>query len=119
MTSSIQLLYRALAINPSQTFWCQQLGVSRSALAVAKTRGRLSPSIAGNFCRLLGEPNAAHWIAIAGLEAEPATHARTKALHLLEAEQATAAADKAVRMNVKADQIEWQTPTAPRKTPGF
>ncbi len=84
MDQSIQLLHRALEREPSQAFWCKQLGVSRSALAVAKLRGRLSPSLAGNLCRLLNlEDELEHWVAIAGLEAEPPTYARSKIQSLL------------------------------------
>jgi len=81
---SIQLLHKALAREPSQAFWCKQLGVSRSALAVAKMRGRLSPSIAGNLARLLAEPELEQWVAIAGLEAEPDSYGKAKILQTIE-----------------------------------
>lgn len=67
---TLDLLERAFAINPSPKAWCDELKLSRAALNVAKTRGRLSPSIAGGLAIKLGE-SPAQWIAIAALEAEP------------------------------------------------
>ncbi|MEY4882429.1 MAG: hypothetical protein RIS34_283 [Pseudomonadota bacterium] len=70
MQTTMDLYSRALEIKPSAKFWCDELGVSRNTLAVAKTRGRLSPTIAGGLAMKLGE-DAGHWVAIAALEAEP------------------------------------------------
>lgn len=67
---TLDLLARALAINPSPKAWCDELKLNRTALNVAKNRGRLSPVIAGGLAMKLGE-NPAKWIAIAALEAEP------------------------------------------------
>lgn len=84
MRSSIQLYHRAMAIEPSAKYWCDQLGISRNALATAKLRGRLSPTVAGNLARLLGE-DIDEWIVIAALEAEPATYARNKLMTIVKA----------------------------------
>lgn len=75
MDSTLTLLDKALAMNTNASEWCRQLEVSRTALAVARSRGRLSPTIAGNLARLMGEP-VEHWIAVAALEAEPESKAK-------------------------------------------
>jgi len=66
----MELLNKALAMEPSAKAWCDKLGLSRNTIAVGKSRGRLSPAIAGGIAMELGE-NPEHWIAIAALEAEP------------------------------------------------
>ena len=70
MQTTMQLFQKALEIQPSAKAWCDELGVTRNTLAVAKIRGRLSPVIAGSIAMKLGE-NPQQWIAIAALEAEP------------------------------------------------
>ncbi len=72
MQTTMQLLTKALQPEHgmSATKWCQKLGVNRTALAVAKARERLSPTMAGKIAISLGE-DAIKWIAIAALEAEP------------------------------------------------
>lgn len=77
MESTMQLLRQALAINPKQYFWCEQLSISKHSIAVAKNRGRLSPVIAGNLAKLLGE-DVTHWIAVAAMEAEPDTPSKKR-----------------------------------------
>lgn len=67
---TLELLERALAINPSPKHWCDELKVARSALNVARLRGRLSPALAGGLAMKLNE-NPTQWVAIAALEAEP------------------------------------------------
>lgn len=84
MKSSIQLYHRAMAQTPSAKYWCEQLGVSRNALATAKLRGRLSPTIAGNLARLLGE-DIDEWIVIAALEGEPPSYSRNKLMTMARA----------------------------------
>lgn len=77
MRTTMDLLDKALSTpNKTQTAWCKELQIGRTTLAVARIRGRLSPTIAGNLARLLGEP-IEHWIAVAALESEPDTPART------------------------------------------
>lgn len=70
MQTTMDLFARALEIQPSAEAWCKDLGLSRSALAVAKHRGRLAPIVAGGIAMKLGE-SPAHWMAIAAIEAEP------------------------------------------------
>lgn len=67
---TLQLLEKALEINPSPKHWCDKLKLNRTAINCARNRGRLSPAIAGGLAIELGE-NAIQWIAIAALEAEP------------------------------------------------
>ena len=83
MQNTMQLYHQAMARQPSAAFWCEQLGVSRNTLAVAKIRGRLSPTVAGNLARLLGEP-IKDWVAIAALEGEPESYGKSKVLQMLE-----------------------------------
>ena len=86
MDRTIDLLNEALAVEPNQSHWSAQLGLSRNAIHNAKARERLSPSIAGNLAHLLGKPTAEiqRWMAIAGLEAETQDPtARSKAMQLL------------------------------------
>lgn len=81
MQTTMELLQTALTtreMNASQ--WCENLQMSRSALAVAKVRGRLSPTIAGNLARLMGEDETT-WIAIAAMEAEPDSYGKAKLLN--------------------------------------
>lgn len=77
METTLNLLHRALAQNNSQAFWSEQLHMGRNALANAKLRGRLSPTVAGNLARLIGE-DATYWTALAALEAEPDSYGRRK-----------------------------------------
>lgn len=72
MQTTMDLYEKALKFQPSAEAWCKDLGLSKSALAVAKHRGRLAPAVAGTLAIKLGE-NPAQWIAIAALEAEPAS----------------------------------------------
>lgn len=67
---TLELLNKALAINPSPKHWCDKLQMHRSVLNCARNRGRLSPAIAGGLAIELGE-DAQQWIAVAALEAEP------------------------------------------------
>ena len=67
---TLELLDKALKINPSPKAWCDKLQMNRTALNVARNRGRLSPAIAGGLAIELGE-DAQKWIVIAALEAEP------------------------------------------------
>lgn len=85
MHTTMQLLHKALAERAlTEADWCRELGISRTSLSVAKTRGRLSPVVAGNLARLLGE-DMEHWIAVAALEAQPNTYGRNKLQALLRA----------------------------------
>lgn len=68
MQNTMTLLDAALSKNPAP-FWTARLKLSRSALHTAKTRGHLSPAIAGALAEELGE-NAQKWIVLAALESE-------------------------------------------------
>lgn len=83
MHTTMQLYHHAMTVKPSAAFWCEQLGVSRNTLAVAKIRGRLSPTVAGNLARLLGEP-VQEWVAIAALEGEPESYGKQKVIQMIE-----------------------------------
>ena len=69
MKTTMELLTRALEIKRA-AHWCKELNLTESALTQARKRGRLSPTLAGNFAMKLGE-DPKDWIAIAALEAEP------------------------------------------------
>ena len=69
MLNTMELLQKALAVKRA-AHWCDELNVDLSTISKAKQRGRLSPTLAGNFAMKLGE-NPEQWIAIAALEAEP------------------------------------------------
>ena len=77
MPQSIELLHQALTVNPNKAFWCEQLQMRRNALAQAQSRDRLSPTVAGNLARLLGEDEC-FWVAVAALEAEPDSYGKAK-----------------------------------------
>ena len=68
MQTTMNLLDAALTKNPAP-FWTEQLQLSRSALHTAKTRGHLSPALAGALAEKLGE-DVDGWIVIAALESE-------------------------------------------------
>lgn len=72
---TLQLLEKALTINPSPKHWCDELKLSRAALNVARTRGRLSPAVAGGLAIKLGE-DPSRWIVAAAMEAEPESEAK-------------------------------------------
>ena len=71
MQSTIALYHKAMQINPNAGAWCETLGLSRNALAVAKIRGRLSPGLAGALASNLPNEDVQHWINVATIEAEP------------------------------------------------
>ena len=68
MTSTIELLQRALE-KKSASDWSRDYNITPGTFTNAKTRGRLSPLLAGNIAIDLGE-NPDHWMAIAAIEAE-------------------------------------------------
>lgn len=69
MPNTMELLDKALATKRA-SHWCREMNLTDAALTNARKRGRLSPTLAGNFAMKLGE-NPEQWIAIAALEAEP------------------------------------------------
>ena len=66
---SIELVDRALAENPNQADWCRQLDIDRTTLSIARAKGRLTPMVAAELARLLGE-SSERWAYIALLEGE-------------------------------------------------
>lgn len=54
MQSTMNLLEAALSTQPAP-YWTDKLKLSRSALHTAKTRGHLSPAIAGALAEELGQ----------------------------------------------------------------
>ncbi len=84
MPTTMQLLDTALRVDPSAAAWCKKLGVSRNTLAVAKVRGRLSPTIAGSIAKELGQDER-DWISLAALEAEPPSNMRDTLMKRLSA----------------------------------
>ena len=61
---------------------CAALGVNRTALSVARLRGRLTPILAGGIADMIGE-DVKHWVAIAAIEAEPKTKQRDYLLSMV------------------------------------
>lgn len=68
MQNTMNLLEAALLRQPAP-YWHEKLKLSRNALHTAKTRGHLSPAIAGALAEEIGE-DAKNWIVIAALESE-------------------------------------------------
>jgi hypothetical protein len=69
MPHTLDLLAKALDMKRASQ-WCREFNITEGTISQAKRRGRLSPTLAGNFAIKLGE-DPAQWIAIAALEAEP------------------------------------------------
>lgn len=69
MITTMNLYEKAMAVEPSGKAWADTLGIARSAMATAKTRGHLSPALAGALAEKLGE-DIDSWIVIAALESE-------------------------------------------------
>ena len=68
MQTTMNLLDAALNKQPAP-FWTQKLKLSRTTLNTAKSRGHLSPAIAGALADELGE-DVKSWIVVAALESE-------------------------------------------------
>ena len=69
MPTTIDLLTKALK-QQSVSDWARTFNISPSAITNARTRGRLSPTLAGNLAIKMNE-DAEQWTAIAAVEAEP------------------------------------------------
>jgi hypothetical protein len=76
MQTTMNLLEKALEKEDAPV-WTQKLKLSRSALHTAKTRGHLSPAIAGALAEELGQ-DAQKWIVIAALESERDSACKTR-----------------------------------------
>ena len=68
MSETMKLLEKALTIKTSAD-WTRELGLSWTAINKSKTRGHLSPAIAGAIAESMGL-DAIKWIAVAALESE-------------------------------------------------
>lgn len=68
MSETMKLLNKALEFKTIPA-WTTELGLSRDALYTSKTRGHLSPSVAGAIAEKMGF-DAIKWIAVAALESE-------------------------------------------------
>lgn len=79
--NTMNLLEAALAKNPAP-FWTERLKLSRGALHTAKTRGHLSPAIAGALAEELGK-DPKEWIVVAALESERDSACKTRMLKQL------------------------------------
>lgn len=68
MQTTMSLLEAALQQQPAP-YWTERLNLARTTLNTAKSRGHLSPAIAGALAEELGkDPN--EWIVVAALESE-------------------------------------------------
>lgn len=81
MVSTLQLLEKAELVKPIPE-WVRELKLSRNALNNARSRGHLSPAIAGSIAEKLGE-NVDRWIVIAALESEKDSACKTSMLSRL------------------------------------
>lgn len=68
MQTTLDLLEKALSIQPAP-FWTKKLGLARQTLHTSKSRGHLSPAVAGALAEEMGA-EAQQWIVIAALESE-------------------------------------------------
>jgi len=66
--NTLELLAKAEQIKPIPE-WVRELKLSRNALNNARSRGHLSPAIAGSIAERLGE-DVDRWIVIAAIESE-------------------------------------------------
>lgn len=80
MDTTLSLYHKAMDIQPNAASWCETMGLSRNALAVAKVRGRLSPELAGALASNMPHEDVQHWINVATIEAtrNPALKARLR-----------------------------------------
>jgi hypothetical protein len=81
MQNTMNLLDSALSQNPAP-FWTEKLKLSRGALHTAKTRGHLSPAIAGALAEELGQDSSA-WIVVAALESERESSCKDRMIKLI------------------------------------
>ena len=68
MQTTMNLLDAALQIHPAP-YWTERLSLARTTLHTAKSRGHLSPAIAGALAEELGK-DPKEWIVLAALESE-------------------------------------------------
>jgi hypothetical protein len=76
MQTTMSLLDEAFSRHPAP-FWTERLKLARQTLHTAKTRGHLSPAIAGALAEELGQ-DPQRWIMIAALESERDSACKTR-----------------------------------------
>lgn len=81
MPTTMALLQKALSVKHAAA-WARQLNVTEAAFTQAKKRGRLSPTMAGSIAEELHE-DAARWVAVAAIEAEPESPLKNQLLKKL------------------------------------
>ena len=96
---TMDLLAKALTIEPAP-YWTKKLKLSRGAIHTAKTRGNLSPAIAGALAEELGE-DAAAWMVIAALEGERESACKTRMIKKFIAGSALALASMVCASNLE------------------
>lgn len=72
----MQVLDKALMIDLNISELCRKIETATSAIRVARHNGRLTPVIAGNLAKFLGE-DVTRWIAIAAIESAPDTPSKS------------------------------------------
>ena len=82
MQSTMQLLQRALEKHTAAEL-ARRIGVDRQIFTNAKTRGNLSPAVAGALADELGEDSMG-WVAVAALEAERESPCKARAIRAAE-----------------------------------
>lgn len=87
MPKTIELLERAL-LKRKAAEWCSRLNITKGTISHAKKRGRLSPTLAGNFAIEM-EADPIFWTAVAAAEAEPPGPLRDKLEKTLERHRST------------------------------
>ena len=82
MQSTMQLLQRALEKHTAAEL-ARRIGVDRQIFTNAKTRGNLSPAVAGALADEMGEDSMG-WVAVAALEAERDSPCKSRAIRAAE-----------------------------------
>ncbi|OWG16899.1 hypothetical protein KDK82_0360 [Delftia sp. K82] len=81
MQTTLNLLDRALEVKTAAE-WSRLIGVPRAIFTTAKTRGNLSPVVAGEVAAELGE-DPQRWIVIAVMETAKESACKTKLMKRL------------------------------------
>ena len=79
MQTTMNLLDAALQIQPAP-YWTERLSLARTTLHTAKSRGHLSPAIAGALAEELGK-DPKEWIVLAALESERDSACKSRMLN--------------------------------------
>ena len=83
MKTTMNLLDEALEIKPIP-FWTEKLNLYRTTLNTARTRGHLSPAIAGALAEELGK-DVREWIVVAALESEKESACKSRMIKKIQA----------------------------------